>query len=117
MFGNMGQLLDLMKNAGSLKQSVRDASEALGKVQVEGAAGGGAVTAAVNGRMEVLTVRIDPKLVAEGDLELLEDLVVAAVNQGLTKARDEAGKALSKIAGGLPLPGLEDLLGPGGKGG
>ena len=116
MFGNMGQILEMMKNAGALKQTVRDAADALGKVRVEGTSGGGAVVAGVSGRMELLSIRIDPKLVAEGDLELVEDLIVAAVNQGLLKAREEAATALSKIAGGLPLPGLEDLLGPAGKG-
>ncbi len=116
MFGNMGQLLDMMKNAGALKQSVRDAAEALAKVRVEGTSGGGAIVAGVNGRMELLSVRIDPKLIAEGDLELVEDLIVAAVNQALLKAREEAAASLSKIAGGLPIPGLEELLGPAGKG-
>ena len=59
--------------------------ESLSQVEVEGDAGGGAVTVKVNGRLEVVSVRIDPKLVADGDAELLEDLVVAAVNAASPK--------------------------------
>jgi DNA-binding YbaB/EbfC family protein len=87
------------------------ATESLGQVHVEGTAGGGVVTAKVNGRLEVVAVRIDPKLLADGDTELLEDLVTAAVNQGLTKAREAAAKSISALAGGLPIPGLSGLLG------
>lgn len=117
MFNNLGNLADLMRNAGKIREAVEKATESLGQLQVEGAAGGGAVTASVNGRMELISVRIDPKLLADGDAELLEDLVAAAVNQGLTKAREEAARSISGLAGGLPLGGLAGLLGRGGAGG
>ncbi len=111
----MGNLADLMRNAGKIRESVEKAAEALGQIQVEGTAGGGAVTARVNGKMEMLSVRIDPKLLADGDAELLEDLVTAAVNQALTRAREAAGASMSKVAGGFPLPpGLSNFFGPGG---
>jgi len=113
MFGNLGNLADLMKNAGKIRESVEKATEALGSVQVEGSAGGGSVTAKVSGKMELISVRIDPKLLSDGDAELLEDLVTAAVNQGLTKAREAAAKSMSSLAGGLPIPGLSGLFGPG----
>ena len=61
------------------------------------------MTAKVNGRLEVVSIRIDPKLVADGDTELLEDLVIAAVNAGLAKARDAAAQSLASLAGGMPL--------------
>jgi DNA-binding YbaB/EbfC family protein len=93
-----------MRNAGKIRESVAKATEALGQVQVEGSSGGGAVTAKVNGRLEVVSVRIDPKLLADGDAELLEDLVAAAVNAGLLRARDTAAQSLASLAGGLPLP-------------
>ncbi|MBV8228647.1 MAG: YbaB/EbfC family nucleoid-associated protein [Planctomycetaceae bacterium] len=114
MFNNLGNLADLMRNAGKLRESVEKATEALGQVQVEGTAGGGAVVAKVNGKLEVLSVRIEPKLLADGDVELLEDMVAAAVNQGLSKAREAAARSLATMAGGLPIPGLSGLLGPGG---
>ena len=63
--------------------------------------------------MELLSIRIDPKLLADGDAELLEDLVSAAVNQGLTKAREAAAESIQKLAGGLPIPGMGGLFGPG----
>jgi DNA-binding YbaB/EbfC family protein len=117
VFNNLGNLADLMRNAGKLRESMEKANEALGQVRVEAAAGGGVVTATVNGRLEVVAVRIDPKLLADGDAELLEDLVTAAVNQGLAKAREAAARSISSLAGGLPIPGLAGLLGQGGAGG
>jgi len=113
VFGNLGNLADLMKNAGKLRESMEKATESLGQLQVDGTAGGGVVTAKVNGRMELVSIRIDPKLLADGDAELLEDLVLAAVNQGLLKAREAAAKSISALAGGLPIPGLAGLLGRG----
>jgi DNA-binding YbaB/EbfC family protein len=113
VFNNLGNLADLMRNAGRMRETVEKATEALGQLQVEGTAGGGVVTAKVNGRLELLSVRIDRKLIADGDVELLEDLVTAAVNQAMSKAREEAAKSLSSLAGGLPIPGLSNLLGPG----
>ena len=113
MFNNLGNLADLMKNAGKLRESMEKATEALGQLQVDGTAGGGVVSAKVNGKLEVVSIRIDPKLLADGDAELLEDLVTAAVNQALNKAREAAAKSFSALAGGLPFPGLSGLLGPG----
>jgi DNA-binding YbaB/EbfC family protein len=112
MFNNLGNLADLMRNAGKIRESVEKATEALGQVVVEGSAGGGSVTAKVNGKMELLSVRIEPKLLADGDAELLEDLVTAAVNQGLTRARESAATSISSLAGGLPIPGLSGMFGP-----
>jgi DNA-binding YbaB/EbfC family protein len=96
VFNQLGMLADLMRNAGK----VREAFESLSQVEVEGSAGGGGVTAKVNGRLELVSVRIDPALLADPDAELLEDLVTAAVNAGLLKAREAAA---SSLAGGLPL--------------
>jgi DNA-binding YbaB/EbfC family protein len=103
VFSQLGNLAELMRNAGKLRESVAKATEALGQIQVDGTSGGGAVTVKVNGRLEVVSVRIDPKLIADGDHELLEDLVAAAANAGLTKARDTAAQSLASLAGGLPL--------------
>jgi len=102
-----------MRNAGKIRESMEKATESLGQLQVEGTAGGGVVTAKVNGRLELVGVRIDPKLLADGDAELLEDLVTAAVNQAQNKAREAAAQSFSSLAGGLPIPGLSSLLGQG----
>lgn len=116
MFNNLGQIADLMKNAGKIRESMEKAAESLAQLEVEGTAGGGSVVAKVNGKMEVLSVRIEPKLLADNDAELLEDLVLAAVNQALTKARESAAQQFSSLAGGLPIPGLSNFLGSGGAG-
>jgi nucleoid-associated protein EbfC len=105
VFNQLGMLAELMRNAGKLRESVQSLSE----IEVEGDSGGGSVTVKVSGRFEVVSVRIDPKLVADGDAELLEDLVAAAVNAALIKAREAAAKSLSTAAGGLPLHLFSDL--------
>jgi DNA-binding YbaB/EbfC family protein len=115
VFNKMGMFSDLMGNAGKLREAFERAFESLGNVQVEGSAGGGTVTAKVNGRLEVVSVHIDPTLVSDGDVELLEELVAVAVNAGLVKAREAAAKSLSGMAGGLPpglFPGFGGPAGP-----
>ena len=113
MFNPLGGLGDLMKNAGKIRESMEKAGEALDRLVVEGAAGGGSVTAKVNGKMKVMAVRIDPKLLADNDAELLEELVAAAVNQAITEAQEPAAQQFSSMAGGMSIPGLSGLLGPG----
>jgi nucleoid-associated protein EbfC len=103
VFNRLGMLADLMGNAGKLREAFDRAFESLGQVEVEGDAGGGTVRAKVNGRLEVVSVHIDPKLLGDGDVELLEDLVTVAVNNGMVKAREAAAKSLSSLTGGLPL--------------
>jgi DNA-binding YbaB/EbfC family protein len=107
---NIGNLAELLRNAGKLRESFGKAVEALGQVQAEGTAGGGAVVALVNGRLELQKLQIDPKLLADNDAELLEDLIVAAVNQAVLKARDEAARTMQQATGGLPLGELSTLL-------
>ena len=113
MFNPLSGLGDLAKTAAKMREGMEKAGEALNKLQVEGTAGGGAVTAKVNGKMELLAIRIDPKLLHDGDAELLEEMVAAAVNQALTKAREAAAQSFSSLAGGMSIPGMSGLFGPG----
>lgn len=113
MFNPLGGLGDMMKNVGKIRETMEKAGEALNKLQVDGIAGGGAVTAKVNGKMELLSIRIDPKLLSDGDAEMLEELIAAAVNQALTKARDAAAQSFSSLAGGFSIPGMSGMFGPG----
>jgi DNA-binding YbaB/EbfC family protein len=106
-------LADLMKNAGKLRESFEKTFESLGQIESEGTAGAGAVTVRVNGRFEAVAVRIDPKLVADGDIELIEELVAAAFNAAMLKAREGAAESFSSLAGGFPMGGL--FPGTGGK--
>jgi len=95
--GGMG---NFMKQAQKMQQKIAEAQSQLGDIKVEGTAGGGMVTVVANGNQEVLEVKIEPE-VLEDDVEILEDLVVAAVNQALSKAGDAAQEKMNEAAGGL----------------
>ncbi len=112
MFNKLGMLSDLMGNAGKLRETFEKAFESLGRVEVEGEAGGGTVRARVNGRLEVVSVQVDPGLLANGDAELIGDLVTAAVNAGMVKAREAAAKSFSGLASGLPMGLFPGFGGP-----
>jgi len=71
---------------------------------VSGSAGGGMVTATVDGRGQIRSIKIDPTVVSDGDVELLEDLVLASINEAQRKAQDLYRSEMSKVTGGLPLP-------------
>lgn len=94
-------------------QQVKALQEKMAKIQadlavrtVEGSAGGGMVTATVTGKLEVSAIRIERQVVDPEDVEMLQDLVVAAVNDGLRKAQEMASAEMGKLAGGLNIPGL-----------
>lgn len=111
MFNQLGAFADLIKNAGKIREAAEKAVESLGQLVVEGESGGGAVKVQANGKLEILSVRIDDRLIADADRELLEDLIVSAVNAALVRARDGAAESLSALAGPLPQ-GLFPGLGP-----
>lgn len=103
-FGNM------MKQAQKLQQQMLHMQEEWAKKTVEGSAGGGMVTVTMNGNTEVLDIKIDPEVVDPEDVELLEDLVVAAVNNAQenvkTMMNEEMGKMLPGGPGGFGIPGF-----------
>ncbi len=80
--------------------------EELAKETVEATAGGSAVTATMTGQQKLLSVKIDPEVVDPDDVEMLQDLIVAAVNEALDKSRELTTQRLSSITGGLKLPGM-----------
>lgn len=80
--------------------------EELGQAQVEGTSGGGAVKVTVNGHLKVLAVKISPEAVSAGDAEMLEDLVLSAINDAMTKAQEMAQSRLGALTGGLKIPGI-----------
>lgn len=98
---------------GNIVKQAQELQERLAKVQenaasrtAEGSAGGGMVKATVNGRLEVLRVHIEPAVLQGGDTQMLEDLIVAAVNQGIRAAQQQMAEEMSKLTGGLKIPGL-----------
>lgn len=99
-FGN------LMEQAQQLQERLAKVQEEAGQRTVEGSAGGGMVKATVNGRLEVLSLQVDPSILESGDTEMLLDLIVAAVNQGLRAAQQQVADEMSKLTGGLKIPGL-----------
>ena len=105
MFKGM-KLGGLMKKAQKMQSEMLKIQEELAKRVVEGTAGGGIVKVQVNGAREALSVRIDPQAVDPGDIEMLEDLVLAAVKEALRKADEMAKSEMAKITGGMDLPGL-----------
>ncbi len=91
----------LMKQAQSLQSEMARKQEELAKQTFEASAGGGMVTAKVNGKHELISLKIDPAIVTGDEVEMLEDLVVAAVNEGFRKAGDAAKESLSGMMGGM----------------
>jgi len=98
----------LFKQAQELQEKIASAQQALAERSVEGSAGGGMVTVQVSGKLEVLRVGIDPTLLATPDREMLQDLVVAAVNDGMRRAQAMVADEMNKLTGGLgiKLPGM-----------
>ena len=87
-----------------MQQEMMKAQEELEAKEYEASAGGGVVTAVVSGKREVVSVTIDPEAVDPDDVEMLQDLIVAAVNEGLRLAAEDAGSQMQKLTGGLNLP-------------
>jgi DNA-binding YbaB/EbfC family protein len=100
-------MTDILKQLQKVQEEIAQTQENLGKLRAEGTAGGGMVTAVANGKQEILSVKMDKAAVDPNDLELLEDLIVAAVNQALARAREQASAQMNKAAGGMlgNLPG------------
>ncbi|MBR1660010.1 MAG: YbaB/EbfC family nucleoid-associated protein [Oscillospiraceae bacterium] len=101
-FGGMNQA-QMMKQAQKLQQEMQRMQEELEQAEYSAAAGGGVVTATVSGKRELVGLKIDPEAVDPEDVEMLQDLVVAAVNEALRKAEDAANQNMSRLTGGLNL--------------
>jgi len=95
-----------MKMIQQMQQRLMKAQEELGNETVEGTAGGGAVTVTMNGHLKALAVKIEPSAVDPDDVELLEEMVLAAVGDAVQKAQDLAAQRMQAITGGLKIPGL-----------
>ena len=94
---------DMVKQAKQLQERLQ---QEMGAISVEGAAGGGMVTARVNGHKQLQKLTIDPEIVSKDDVAMLQDLVTAAVNDALRKVDEELKQRVGSMMGGLGLPGL-----------
>ena len=96
----------IMQQAQKVQSKMESIQKELEKLEVEGSSGGGMVIVKANGKQEVISIKIEPEVISE-DIEMLEDLVLAAVNQALSRAQEEAAEQMKKATGGLMgnLPG------------
>ena len=99
-FGN------IMKQAKKIQEKMAQMQAELELKTVEASAGGGMVTAVVNGKFEVLSLKIEKEVVNSEDVEMLQDLIIAVVNEGIRKAQEMTSEEMSKITGGFNIPGL-----------
>lgn len=97
---------DMMKQIQHMQEEMQRAQEALEEQIVEGSAGGGAVKVTCNGSKIIDSVKIDPEVIDEDDVEMLEDLIVAAVNDALGKVDEIQNSEMGKLTGGINIPGL-----------
>jgi nucleoid-associated protein EbfC len=102
----LGNLNQLMKMAQKMQQDVARVQEEMAEKTVEVSSGGGAVKVVVNGRKEVVSLKIDPQALVPEDADMLEDMIIVAVNQGIRQAEEMMAQAIAKLTGGLKLPGL-----------
>jgi DNA-binding YbaB/EbfC family protein len=104
MFKGIGDLMSMLRNLPKLQQEAEQLKQKLGRIVSEGTAGGGMVTARVNGHMELLCCTLSEDALKQNDREMLEDLIKAAVNQAIQKSRQAVAEETSKMASGLGLP-------------
>ena len=103
MGGNMNQML---KQAQKLQEEMARTQEELQNKTVDASSGGGMVQVVVSGKMELVDLKIKPEAVDPEDVEMLEDLIKAALNEGLRKAQEMVSSEMGKLTGGLKIPGL-----------
>ena len=110
MFKEIGQFASLLKQAQGMQGKMADSKARLEALRVVGESGGGMVAVTISGAMRLLGCKIDPTLLQSGDVEMLEDLVVAATNQALEKLVEQQAQEMTSITGGINVPGLTDAL-------
>lgn len=103
MMGNMGKM---MKQVQEMQKNMAKMQEELANKTVDASAGGGVVKVIVNGKQEVIAIEIKPEAVDPEDVEMLQDLVLAAVNEALRKSQEMVAQEMNKVTGGLKIPGL-----------
>ncbi len=109
--GNLGNMMKQMqKQAAGMQKKMEEAQAILKERVIETGSGGGMVTVHANGRQEILSIKIDKEVVDPDDVQMLEDLVLAAVSQALKKSQEMYQEEMGKLTGGINVPGLSNLL-------
>jgi DNA-binding YbaB/EbfC family protein len=101
----------IMQQAQQMQQNMARIQEELARKQVTGSAGGGMVTVTANGKSEILSIVIERAVIVESEADMLQDLIVAATNDALRKAREMGKAEMGKLTGGMNLPGLSNMFG------
>jgi len=104
---NMGQI---MKQAQQFQAKMAKIQEEIGDKTIDASAGGGMVTVVVNGRQEIISIHIDKEVIDPDDREMLQDLIMAAINDGLSRSKTMVSDEMGKLTKGLNMPGLQGLL-------
>jgi DNA-binding YbaB/EbfC family protein len=104
---NMGQI---MKQAQQFQSKIAKLQEELGDQTVEASSGGGMVTVIANGRQEIVSIEIDQEVIDPNDSEMLQDLIMAAVNDALSRAKEMVNEEMGKLTKGMNIPGVPGLL-------
>jgi len=105
--GGMGNINNLMKQAQKMQKDMEKVQQELEDKQVTATVGGGAVSVAANGKKEILSIEIKPEVVDPDDIEMLQDLVVSAVNEAIRKIEDLSANEMKKVTGGMGgMPGM-----------
>ena len=106
-FGGMpGNMNNILKQAQKMQENMQKMQAELEAKEIESSVGGGAVTVKVNGKKELIDINIKPEVVDPDDIEMLQDLVISAVNEALRKVDDAQSSQMSKMTGGMNIPGL-----------
>ena len=101
-----GGLGDMMKQMQKMQAKMEEMQAELEKTEVEGSAGGGMVKVVCNGKSDVVSITIDPEVVDPEDVEMLQDLILAAANDALNKSREVMESEMSQVTGGMKIPGM-----------
>ena len=101
-----GNMNNMLRQAQKMQEEMMKAQEELAEKTVDASVGGGVVTVVANGKKEVVSINIKPEAVDPDDVEMLQDLIVSAVNEAMRKADEMAASSMSKITGGMNIPGL-----------
>ena len=95
-----------MKQAQEFQKNMTKIQQEIEELTVESSVGGGAVKASVSGKMEIVSITISPEVIESGDMQMIQDLIVAAANEGLSKAKEIASEKMGGLTGGMKIPGL-----------
>ncbi len=101
-----GSMSKMLKQAKQMQEQISKLQEELEEREIESSSGGGAITLKITGKQQITALKIDPDAVDLEDMELLEDMIIAAVNEGIKKSQEMVSSEMARITGGIKIPGL-----------